>query len=148
MFYLLKDNRIIDTNDQTFKAEYTSVNGITHYSIETPNETHIHYTFGGGKYINNIYTFNSTEIKKQSEDVFDFIDWNKDLVRIDTDIASLMLECRIAKSDFNDGYYDFEWITAIYKLNEKGDYIKVWEKKNMKDVENIIKAIEAYGNEI
>lgn len=150
MFYLLKDNRIIDTNNQTFKKEYTTANGITRYSIETPDETHIHYTFGGGEYEDNIYTFDSTQIKKTSENVFDLIEVG-DLVLSDPEgkekysVNGIVEITEIRK---NDGYISFstnadsfdfdcklygvEWycIYAIYKPNSNGDYIKVWEKKD------------------
>lgn len=152
MFYLLKNNRIIDTNNSTFKEEYTGASGITYYSIETPNETHIHYTFGGGEYEDNIYTFNCMQIKKQSENVFDLIE-ESDLILIDRAkiypnfyTESIIEISQVFWSDSHhylcvyprgNSYYcpiiEFgvqKGILAIYKSNEKGDYIKVWEREN------------------
>lgn len=152
MFYLLKDNRIIDTNNQTFKEEYMGASGITYYSIETPNETHIHYTLGGGEYEDNNYKFHSASIKKQSENVFDLIEIG-DLVMVDRAkiYTSFYTESIIEISQVfwseshhslcvyprGNGYYcpiiEFgvqKGILAIYKSNSNGDYIKVWEKED------------------
>lgn len=69
-------------------------------------------------------------VKNQSKNVFDLIDWEEDIIRITwSDGKSFILYCDISKSDFSDGYYSLDWITAIYKPDEKGNYIKVWEKK-------------------
>lgn len=151
MYYLLKNNRIIDTNDKTFKEKYTAVNGITHYSIETPNETHHHYSLGGGEYENNTYEFHSASIKKQSENVFDLIEVG-DLVMVDRAkiypnfyTEPIIEISQVFYSDSHhslcvyprgNGYYcpiiEFgvqKGILTIYKPNSNGDYIKVWEKK-------------------
>ena len=139
MFYLLEDNRIIDsTNEKDISKLKWDYNCEFHngeiYFYKPRNNYNCKEACGkrGSLCIGCKDAFKAkfNKIKKQSENIFDLIDWNEDLVRIDTSIGSLMIECKTAKSDFSDGYYDFEWIVAIYKPNEKGDYIKVWEKKD------------------
>lgn len=112
MYYLLEENptgiRILDDKN----------NEIEHKQITDMKE-----------YIKlNLYS--SIKIINFSKSVFDLINWNEDLVRIDTVCGSLMIDCKHAKSDFSDGFYDVEWINAIYKPNKNSDYIKVWEKKD------------------
>lgn len=140
MYYLLKNNRIIDTNNKTFKALYKGENGITHYSIETPNEKHHHYCLGGGEYENNIYEFDTYSIKTLSVNVYNLIE-KGDLVRYLNNIYEIKNVYYI-----DDGVVDFvtsncgicfpSWkkflkgLNAIYKPNSNGDYIKVWEKKD------------------
>ena len=65
------------------------------------------------------------EIKKQSENVYDLIEQN-DLIKIKMiDTFSILEVCSI-----NGGVNGMKHIIAIYKPNKKGDYIKVWEKKD------------------
>lgn len=67
MFYLLENNRIIDS-DEYFKYAYAYKNGITYYNIA---------------------------IKKQSENVFDLIE-NGDLIKIKMcDTFNILEVCRI-----------------------------------------------------
>ena len=64
-------------------------------------------------------------VEKQSENVYDLIEQN-DLIKIKMiDTFSILEVCRI-----NGGVSGMKHITAIYKPDEKGNYIKVWEKKD------------------
>jgi hypothetical protein len=51
------------------------------------------------------------------------IDWEKDLVRVDNAIH----HCKYFSKDLRKEYLEKEWFNAIYKPDEKGNYIKVWE---------------------
>ena len=116
MFYLLENGEIID-------SEELSNSGI-HINIKE-NVMYLDSWLGTRFY---------GTIKKQSENVYNLIDWEKDLVRITwSDGKNFIIDCNINKSEFFDGYYRFEWITAIYKPDEKGNYIKVWEETNEKE---------------
>ena len=116
MFYLLEDNRIIEWNgDCIIKEVPKNINGV--YKMKKC-------------IIFKSETIKDVFVKKQSGNVFDLIDWNNDLVRLTfKDGKSLIVYCNINKSEFNDGFYDVEWISAIYKPDKKGNYIKVWERK-------------------
>ena len=120
MFYLLENNRIIDSN--------------TLFTKNIPLwEVKDNLLFAKSKNGKLIKPYKYNAIKNQSENVFDLIDWNNDLIRLTfKDGHRLIVYCDISKCEFNDGYYDVEWISAIYKLNEKGNYIKVWERKEEK----------------
>lgn len=116
MYYLLEDNRIIDSNNLPYEWKFFST------LISEKDKTII-------LHCRDPRERKQFKIKKQSEKVFDLIDWNNDLVRINTTCGSMIVDCKHAKSDFSDGYYNVEWINAIYKFNDTGNYIKVWEKK-------------------
>ena len=117
MFYLLEDNRIIDSEELKRKLHLDAKVGIIDNELIVTLE--------------NFPIFRSeSKIKKQSENVFDLIDWEKDIVAMDTFGAFLIFNCKTTRSEFFDGFYRFRWIKAIYKPNEEGDYIKVWEKKD------------------
>lgn len=64
-------------------------------------------------------------IKKQSENVFDLIERENDLLKIGVLGYPNIME---AKS-INGSFQDMKNILAIYKPNLKGDYIKVWESE-------------------
>ena len=109
MFYLLENNRIIDSNTLFTK-------NIPLWEVKD------------NLLLTKPYKYNA--IKNQSENVLDLIDWNNDLIRLTfKDGHRLIVYCDISKCDFNDGYYDVEWISAIFKPDDKGNYIKVWERK-------------------
>lgn len=111
MFYLLEDNRIIDSEKTKYFDLYTRVG----FLLEIDGETVIK---------------NLGKIKKQSENVIDLIESG--------DLLKIKYEGRIELCDFQDNeanyanylknYYPND-ILAIYKPNEEGDYIKVWERK-------------------
>lgn len=70
-------------------------------------------------------------IKKQSDNVFDLIDRENDLVKIELLDGYFNI---IGVKTLNGNWKENDRISAIYKPNEKGDYIKVWEvKDNEKD---------------
>lgn len=101
MFYLLKDNRIIDSQkEDVYAKEYQG-----HKWLFKNNE---HKTCLG-------------LIKSQSENVFDLINKKEDLVKIDGQIV-------MAKT-INGDLRNLSGISAIYKPDDKGNYIKVWERK-------------------
>lgn len=102
MYYLLEDNRIIDSND------------IRHFEEDG-------YLKTLDAFLEEIKVIG--KIKKQSENVYDFIDWEQDLVRVDDNIFC----CKYFYS--KEEYLTNKWFNAIYKPNSKGDYIKVWENK-------------------
>ena len=120
MFYLLEDNRIIVENKRfTDIYCYENRKGFLYKSFKDKN-------YGKNR--------NLGKIKKQSENVFDLIEAG-DLVKtfgifrvdeINTQLKQIY------------GFLDRESIIvintlgvkAIYKPNEKGDYIKAWEEKD------------------
>lgn len=117
MYYLLEDNRIVDR-----------------LSIREDLDLPFEIDFYVGKdeivlTIDNIY-FEHISIIKKAENAWGLIDWNTDLARINIDDESLIVSGKGAESDLRDGFFDVEWINAIYKPNSKGDYIKAWEKKD------------------
>lgn len=116
MYYLLEDNRIIDTNEV--------LNSGIQIKIKVSGDSKVLYLIGwfGERFFGTI--------KKQSENVYDLIDWEKDIVAMDTFGEFLIFNCKTTRSDFFDGFYRFRWIKAIYKPDEKGNYIKAWEKKD------------------
>ena len=131
MFYLLKSNQIIDSKDEKTFKQYISLKE----QLSKFNNT--------GSFIN---------IKKQSENLLELIEAG-DLIKIDSDLTREQLtlgsgvyEVLSAKrlpsgewkiktnadgDDINGDWYEFfpETLVAIYKLDVKGNYIKVWETK-------------------
>ena len=108
MYYLLENNRIIDS--ENYKEPY-----ILSKDVIRNREVLFLTSFKDQVLVKGV-------IKKQSENVFDFIDKKKDLVKIDGQI----IMARTIQGDIKN----LSCISAIYKPNEKGDYIKVWEKKD------------------
>ena len=116
MFYLLEDNRIIDSNNFPYEWKFYTV------LISEKDEKiilHCRDPRERKKY----------EIKKQSENVFDLIDWEEDLVK--SRMNNMIWQCYVLNqiSDISE-QIKYKTIIAIYKPNSKGDYIKVWEKKD------------------
>ena len=119
MFYLLEDNRIIDS-----QIPYAHAKSLPFW------EDLVGHLRAKDRLGKSYQVFKYDKIIKKSENVFDLIDWNNDLVRLTfTDGESFIVHCKINKSEFNVGFYDVEWISAIYKPDNKGNYIKVWERK-------------------
>ena len=126
MYYLLENNRIIDS--ENYKEPY-----ILSKDVIRNREVLFLTSFKDQVLVKGL-------IKKQSENVFDLIE-KGDLVRCLNDIYEI-------KHVYynNDGVFQYvtsgcgicfpSWknflkeLNAIYKPNSKGDYIKVWEKKN------------------
>lgn len=69
----------------------------------------------------------SNNFKKQSDNVFDLIDRENDLVKIELLDGYFNI---IGVKTLNGNWKENDRISAIYKPNEKGDYIKVWEVKD------------------
>ena len=108
MFYLLENNRIIDS--------------AIPYSKNFPFwEESDGFLYGKSVKNNIVRPYKGNKIKKQSENVYDLIDWEQDLVRVDDNIFC----CKYFYS--KEEYLTNKWFNAIYKPNSKGDYIKVWE---------------------
>ena len=107
MYYLLESNRIIDTNEV--------LNSGIQIKIKVSGDSKVLYLIGwfGERFFGTI--------KKQSENVYDLIDKKQDLIKIDGQII-------MAKTILGD-VRNLSGISAIYKPDAKGDYIKVWEKK-------------------
>ncbi len=140
MYYLLTDNRIIDSNNK----EDIELLRRNRRIIE--NEKIVYYS---GNFLKNKQCMNCShwncikcqyakkcdeEVKKQSENVFDLIEMgdcylyqNKNMFRPDM----VLINDKVMFSIFGSRAIKTpEYILAIYKPNEKGDYIKVWEKKD------------------
>lgn len=105
MFYLLENNRIIDSKDYWEYAVGIDKDGKTCYRVD---------------------------IKKQSENVFNLIEVG-DLIKINFDTTDpTIIDVTYKESHFSTvaiKYYP-ETILAIYKPDSQGNYIKVWEKKD------------------
>lgn len=134
MFYLLEDNRIIET-EKEYEVEYIKdpyFNSQNEYKFVYVKDLH----YQGLQVLRNATTEeNIGFIKKQSENVFDLIEkgdlitekriWCNEEVYVIANVWSKedkLIHC-FHSTLFDDDVY------AIYKLNSHGDYIKVWEKK-------------------
>lgn len=116
MFYLLEDNRIIDSEKDKFFDLRTRLGVL----LEIDGETIIG---------------NKGKIKKQSENVYDLIEvgdlvtekriWCNEEVYVIANVCSKedkLIHCFHSTLFEND-------VSAIYKPDSQGNYIKVWEKK-------------------
>ena len=109
MYYLLEDNKIVK-------------------GTLTPDKLMIKVSFDRG------HLFIETErIKKQSDNVYDLIEVG-DLVKTGAgkifDVRKPYIDKGLAIIPFYVLFLNEINITAIYKPNAKGDYIKVWEEEN------------------
>ena len=66
-------------------------------------------------------------IVKQSENVFDLIDRENDLIKIELLGGYFNI---VGVKTLNGNWKENDRISAIYKPNKNGDYIKVWEKES------------------
>lgn len=131
MYYLLEDNRIVDSKDF---EELVIKNNDIEKAKKIIKQNNVK------KYCYCIYP---SKIKKQSKNVYDLIEIG-DLIKYQfingyyelVSTVELVTEINIV---FKQKEYigvlgkDIEKnkdILAIYKPDEKGNYIKVWEKKN------------------
>ena len=146
MYYLLEDNRIIDsTNEKDISKLKWDYNCEFHngkiYFYKPRNNYNCEEACGRrGSFCigcKDAFKAKFNKIKKQSENVFELIE-EGDLIKDDNRLYEV--------SEISDGKKDngrksvisqpamfkhWEWeIEAIYKPNSNGDYIKVWEKKN------------------
>ena len=118
MYYLLNDNRIIDSNDLPVEWKHWQVNfdeknkQITLWCPD-PRDRQL------------------WDIKSQSESVFDLIDWSTDLVEVLLPLDTIILQCKINKVAFMVGEYKYKHIIGIYKLDSKGNFIRAWKGNNL-----------------
>ena len=119
MYYLLEKNRIV-CNEELIKRYKGNLRNL---EIEIKrNELQLIYI--NDRDIRYIIA-NVGKIKKQSENVYDFIE-KEDLIKIKmVDTFSILEVCRI-----NGGASGMKHIFAIYKPDANGNYIKVWEKED------------------
>ena len=114
MFYLLKDNRIIEIDNAEFDEfgllKVYEKTGI--YTLLKLDGTAVKYS--------------TYFVENQSENVFDLISWERDLVKTS---GGIIIQLKWLNWKERDELLESDDITEIYKPNEKGDYIKVWEKK-------------------
>ena len=114
MFYLLKDNRIIDS--ENYKEPY-----ILSKDVIRNREVLFLTSFKDQVLVKGT-------IKKQSENVYDLIDLENDIVKYKFREEDIISKAVDASLSYIIGSYP-EDVIAIYKPNSRGDYIKVWEKK-------------------
>jgi hypothetical protein len=120
MFYLLENNRIIDS--ENYKDPY-----ILSKDVIRNREVLFLTSFKDQVSVKGT-------IKKQSENVYNLIEVG-DLVRYEDDFLGTTLLAEVYMnygklSLFDETDIKNLDILAIYKPNSKGDYIKVWEKHN------------------
>jgi hypothetical protein len=122
MFYLLENNRIIDSN-----VSYTKV-----LPFWEEKEGRL---FAKGKSGKSYQVFKYDKIKKQSENVFDLIEMG--------DLLYMPFDCNGTVVHRFDMFKCYKYnafhcsihivhekgIFAIYKPDEKGNYINVWERE-------------------
>lgn len=114
MFYLLEDNRII--NSSSLPVDWRP------YQITFDNDT----------MVVSLWCPDPRERKQfniisKSENVYDLIDWNKDLVEVLLPEDTIILQCKFNKIAFTAGDYKYESILTIYKPDKKGNFIRVWK---------------------
>lgn len=128
MFYLLEDNRIIDMNNICSQKEFIEENGklkeLTGFNLSS---------IGLQKFYNDVY------VKKQSNNVLDLIE-KGDLIKCckyDFDGKTNEYDIHNVDAIDEEGVIimsytvavRFKDIYAIYKPDDKGNYIKVWERE-------------------
>lgn len=143
MFYLLENNEIIDSNNLRANLPFELAISLDIYIKDDKVILKDNYS---GRLID------VTKIKKKSENILELIEVG-DLIKIDSDLTKEQLtlgsgvyEVLSAKrlpsgewkiktnadgSDINGDWYEFfpETLIAIYKLDAKENYIKVWEDR-------------------
>lgn len=113
MFYLLENNKIIDST-----ISYTK-----NFPFWVEKEGCL---FAKSKNDKFVRPYNENKIKKQSENVLDLVE-KEDLIKLKFSDSFNILEV----AHIGGGVCGMRGIQAIYKPNSKGDYIKVWEAKNV-----------------
>lgn len=114
MYYLLNDNRIIDSNDLPVDWKY--------YQVKFDEENR-QITL----WCPDPRDRQSFEIKDQSESVLNLIDWNTDLVEMLLPADTRVLQCKVHRVSFMVGEYKYKNIIGIYKPDSKGNFIKSWK---------------------
>ena len=135
MFYLLENNRIIDSN--------------TLFTKNIPLwEVKDNLLFAKSKNGKLIKPYKYNAIKNQSENVLDLIE-EGDLVKLDktlNQVITILKEDKRTIFEIGDNkWFSFKELNnylnnnrlAIYKPDDKGNYIKVWERE--KENEKTIK---------
>lgn len=124
MYYLLEDNRII--YDEEILNEFKKRGNFNNLKTKI-NKNELQLIYINDKDISCI-VHRVGNIKKQSENVFDLVE-KGDLVN--TIVDSIYQVVIIAKNVViaPQWAFDLAEVTAIYKPDSKGNYIKVWEKK-------------------
>ncbi len=114
MYYLLKDNRIINSDDQPVDWRHWQVN----FDEENKQIT---------LWCPDPRDRQLWDIKDQSESVLDLIDWNTDLVEVLLPADTIILQCKINRVSFMVGEYKYKHIIGIYKPDSKGNFIRAWK---------------------
>ena len=126
MFYLLENNKIIDTIKALHNVDEIIIE-------EDENEKYLYLVGWLGKHF-------CGKIKKQSENVFELIE-EEDLVKLDktlNQVITILKEDKRTIFEIGDNkWFSFKELNnylnnnrlAIYKPDDKGNYIKVWERK-------------------
>ena len=114
MYYLLNDNRIIDSNDlpvdwKPYQVNFDEKNKLITLWCPDPRDRKLF------------------EIKDQSKSVLDLIDWNTDLVEMLLPADTRVLQCKIHRISFMVGEYKYKHFIGIYKPDSKGNFIKAWK---------------------
>lgn len=119
MFYLLENNRIIDSQIPYRYAKWLPFWGTKDGCLFAKDrEGKLYHVIANNKIIN------------QSENVFDLVNCCQDL--IETEEGQFYKPLKLQIDSFVVKYdccVLFNGIKAIYKPDGKGNYIKVWERK-------------------
>lgn len=130
MFYLLENNKIIETNSAEWYCGRLKV--ILNEEERYKYNNHISWNLKDGFY--KYFT-----VKNQSENVFDLIE--------EGDLLYMPFDCNGAMVHRFDMFKCYKYnafhcsihivhekgIFAVYKPDDKGNYIKVWERKEEDD---------------
>lgn len=114
MFYLLEDNKIVNSDSlpvdwKLYQTTFDEDNMVVLLWCPDPRDR---------KQFNII---------SQSENIYDLIDWNKDLVEVLLQADSIVLHCKFNKVAFMVGDYKYNSIVAIYKKDKNGNFIRAWK---------------------
>lgn len=116
MFYLLENNRIIDTNKALHNVDEIIIE-------ENENEKYLYLVGWLGKHF-------CGKIKDKSNNIFNLVKCCQDL--IETEEGQFYKPLKLQIDSFVVKYdccVLFKGIKAIYKPDGKGNYIKVWERE-------------------
>ena len=119
MYYLLDNNLIINKNDKRIKnLTYSIEKTQTFVYLECDSKT-------PEAIFNCIELYYATRhlVVKQSENVLDLIDRENDLVKIELLGGYFNI---VGAKTLNGNWKENDRISAIYKPDLKGNYIKVW----------------------
>lgn len=129
MYYLLENNMILSDKQCNKYINY-----------EDKENDYVTYAGKHGDMFIEIYLSNGckeimtiSRVIKKSENVFDLIE-KGNLIKLDYSTMpsrDFFVGIRFVDNiTFKGIHYNEDVIVAIYKENQKGDYIKVWEKEN------------------